>query len=395
MVASWAQAKTPKTVASLRTQFLAALVGTPLASWSPSAPQLRIVNDFCARLKEESDIRAALAQSLDVATLTVRDDDWTDVLLSWFDEVRIPALQAVWDVTFTAAATVAPVSITPTTVLQIQSSTGEIFEVDAAYHTSPTTISSATSYSGVVRLRAREAGTRGNVVSSSITGGKILTGPAGLSISAASLHTQGRDIETSEQAFVRALGKWARLGAGWTEEAFDYLIPTAAPSLTRWRVRTDNPFGPGTVGVVLAGASGPATTSERDAVFALLNARGVKPLGSGPLTVAAAIAQNVALTAQLASDGSNATLTTDARTAIITFLNALPLGPATVDDSIVRAILLGGDFASIPIVTGATTKTIAPDLAGFTGATSIVSLSYGAPLTVAADKVLVPTATVT
>lgn len=342
MTITYLEAKTAKTLAQLRTLTLAALTGTPVAGWSANAPQRLLVDDFAARMSEETTIRAALAAMVDLddlAALAVLDRDWCRVFLTWFDEVYIPALPAYWDIEFTVTSSAAPLTIDASSTIQIQASGGAIFLLEQL---SVTALNAGSSYKGTLRFVARAAGTGGNVAPSTILAGKILTGPSGLSIgpSTPALFTAGRDEETPIAAITRALAKWSTLGAGWTLDAFDYLIPRFAPTVTRWRVRDDNPLGPGTVAVRLANAAGPATPTEVALVLAGLGARDVKPLGSGALSVLAAVAAPLTVTSTIALDGSNAAAVTEANAALLALGNSYSLGPATFYvDQVVEAIM--------------------------------------------------------
>src|SRR6185503_13636748 len=113
------------------------------------------------------------------------------------------------------------------------------------------------------------------------------------------LVTAGREQETSVEYVNRALASWSRLGAAWTLDSFDYLIPLASLTVTGWRVDDANPFGPGTIAVYLRNAAGAATPQEISDVDAVLNSRAVRALGSGALTVASAATQAVGVTATL------------------------------------------------------------------------------------------------
>ena len=140
-------------------------------------------------------------------------------------------------------------------------------------------------------------------------------------------------------------------------DAFDYLIPLASPTVTRWKVRDDNPNGPGTTKVVLANASGPTTGPEVAAVLALLGSRSVRPLGSGALQVIAATALPLTITGTLLLDGSNAAAITQANAALVALGNSYDLGPAILYLDRVIATLMG-----IPSVVNIVTLDLAADL---------------------------------
>ncbi len=389
------EAKTPKTVAELRTQILATLaappaplVAAPVAGWSASAPQRILVEDFASRMSEETMTRANLAAMIDLSELEGLDRDWARVFLTWFDEEFIPALPAYWDVPCQVLPASSPLTVGASTVIQIQATGGPIFLLEQASDVLFSASSSPTPYQGTLRFRARTSGVVGNVSASTLLNGRILTGPAGLSLgpSAPSLFTAGRDEETPVQAIARALAKWSTLGAGWTRESFDYLIPRIAPPVTRWLVRDDNPIGMGSVQVIAANAAGPATSEETSALLAGLGANNVKPLGSGKLGVVAADELAVNVAAVLTEDGSNPDVLTDADAAITTYLErALPMG-ATIEPALLESLLLGLPVGSVKVDVNGTSKSIAINAPGFGGVTGVSLASPGAPVTLAVDE---------
>ena len=300
-----------------------------------------------------------------------------------FAEVYIPALPAVFDVPFVSASP--PQTVALGDVVVLQSTSGPLFELALP-------VPAQFGPVGTLRVRARVAGTAGNVVPATIT--KIVSAPAGLSILAAPVVfvTAGRDIETPAEAIRRCLGKWATLGAGWTAESFDYLVPLFAPTVTRWLVRTDNPNGPGTIGIVLANPAGPATNIEVAAVLAGLTARNRFCLGCGGLTASAAVALTIALTATIKGDGSNPNLGAQASAALALLSLAFPLGPAQLVPELAGAVLLGGAFPgtiAIPTAGSMSTTITAPGLVGFSGAEAILVPPFGAAVVLSVGQVLV------
>ena len=386
-----AAAKTPSTQAQIRASLLASLAPSPLAGWSTNAPQRLLVDGVSARIAEQSALRAQLARSVDPRELLDLDDDWTDAFLARFGDeaARIPALAAVWDVPITCLAAVAPITLGPTSSLVVQAGGGAVFELAQP---AEVTLSAGSSYAGTVRMRARAVGSGGNAFAAPRI---IVTGPAGLTIGSPVLYTAGREAESNAAAITRALARWARLGAGWTLQAFDSLVPEAAPSITRWRARDDAPRGEGTVLVVLANASGAATSTKVGLVQDHLGSRAVKPLGSGRFIAEATAVDALAIALTIESDGTNATLAADAQAAVLALCDAFPLGRATLDDGLVRAVAIGGGFKSISVDTGDGQAVITPSLPGFAGAKSIVSCSLASQHGIPTDGVLVATVAIT
>ena len=386
---TYAQASTLTDQPTFRAATLAQLAApaaplqpAPVAGWSESAPQRLLVEDFAADMAVESKIRAAIASTISPQQAVAAGADWVRACLGWFGEDYIPALPSTWAIPFQVAATSAPLTVDNTTVLQVQATDGQIFLCTQA---TAVTFNAAGSYQGTLTFVARASGTISTSTASNIQNGKILTGPAGLSLIPTPVNlTAGRDIETPQQAILRCLGKWTRLGAGWTTQAFDYLIPSFAPSVTSWYVDDSNPVGPGSVQVWLADAAAPATTAEVNAVLAGLTAPGVKPIGSGPVSVLKANAHPLTINITVAGDGTNANLAADITAALTTLWQAYPVGPALLVAQVVMAVALGGEFSSLAVIAAGSlpapgppfaTKEMSLSLPGFSGAAAITALT--------------------
>lgn len=392
---TYADAKTPKTLAGLRSLFFATLAaaGSPVAGMSPRAPQRVLIDDFCSRTAEESEIRAEMARLVDAnqVALDATDPGWADALATWFDETRIQALPAIWDVPM---ITLAPPTVAgPGSILLQSSSTGAPFFYIAEG-------SFRQELPGTLRFTCRTSGTVGNVLATSFV---ICSAPAGTAfdttpiLGTPRLYTAGRGAETNSALIRRCLAKWGILGAGWTLEAFDYRIPKAAPTVVKWKVRRDSPRGPGTTEALLANSVGPATGPEVAAVQAAMSARGVQPLGSGAFFATAAGLDALALTATVLGDGSNANLQADIEAALAALGAPYAIGPAVLSLDIVRAVILGAAFTVIDVDDGSGVLTKIPvSIPGFLGAASILSCSLVADYLVANNAVLVltPAATV-
>jgi hypothetical protein len=401
---TYSQASTPTDQPTYRANTLALLANppaplqpAPVAGWSARAPQRLLVEDFANQMATESSLRAAIAQTVSPQTAANAGPDWVRAVIGWFDEDFLPAVAAVWSVQFQCTPSAAPITVDNSSTIQIQSTDGQIFLC-----TQPTAVvfNSASSYQGLLQFTARNPGIAGNVAAANILAGKVLTGPAGLSIGPGTptVVTQGRDIETPLQAIQRCLGKWARLGAGWTRQAYDFLIPAGSPTgtVTRWRVRDDNPLGPGSITAALAGASGPSTTPEVSAVQAYLESPAVRSLATGIIYVYAAAADPLTVNVTIKGDGSNANLQSDIQAAGAALASLFPIGLATLDNVLFEAVLLGGAFNKISIVGAAgEVLTIDPPLPGFGGAISIQSIDLVAPHVVPDGAVLELTLNVT
>ena len=384
MTTTWKDALTPTTQPAFRSKILAQSVtnGVDLNGWSAKAPQRALVELDATALAYESSLRAQLAAVASPATVVAAGDDWVDAKIAWFDldngvggKGRIPALKAAWRVPMTCTAAAAPITIDNTSTIQIQAADGTIFE---SAQSTPVVLNAGSGYAGTVTFTARKAGASGNVTPQSIT--KVILGPAGLSIASGTqtLSSAGRDAETSTALIQRALGKWSTLGAGWTLPSFDYLIPLFAPTVTGWRVRDDNPLGPGSVLVIMRNAAGPSSGAENAAVLAGLTSSKVRPVGTGLVGVISANPLVVNVAGVVTGDGSNASLSTSCSSTLTTLAAASPIGGD--GDGYLRAALLVE-----ALMGGASTKYGLP---GFTGSKNVVLTSPVADVAFGLDSVL-------
>lgn len=385
---------------TIRDLLLAQLTGagSPVAGVPASSPDRGIVEAEAFFLGLEQLLRVGVAQSISASSAVQAGDSWVDAAATWYGLTRLPAAAAIWTLPLLVAAGAAPLTLHPGDIVQVQA-TDPLNSVFVLTITSNVVLSAASSYRGTATFAARKLGTAsGNVTPGTISA--IITGPAGLSIDpvpAQVLATAAVDVETSAALIVRCLGRWGIIGAGWTRTAFDYLIPLYAPTLTRWRVLDANPYGPGTVGVILANAAGPATAGEVAAVQAGLSAPAVRPVGSGAVAASAAVLDALTVNVTIQGDGSNAALGANALAAALALAKAFPIGAATLDNILLEAVLLGGAYKTIAVDIGAGAKqTITPaSLPGFGGAVKIAAIDLVAPHVVPANQVLGLTCVVT
>lgn len=414
---TWTEARTPRSAADFRDDILAG-VGDFLTSQAEGSPDRDVVEGEARALEAEADIRVALAATASTTTLAEAGDSWVDAKMSIFDldsniEVtpatdpptfikgRFQATKGVWVITLITTNGPLTINSSNASGIQVQTDDGRIF---LCSQQSDVQLVSGNLYQNDVEFTARIAGTAGGNGTAGFIK-RVVLGPAGLDVlpliegGDQDQLVVARDAETNTEYILRGLGRWATLGVGWTREAFDYLVPTYGnsdtTSVTRWTVDDSNPNGPGTVEVAVADAAGPATALTVATLQTALNGLKVKPVGSGALTVVAATADPLTITATLQTDGSVVdTVTLASANAAITALgNAFPLGLATVALDLVIDTLMGRNVvgASIPVPGSANGYQNLPDVAalrGFPGVQFITSLSMVADHTVPLKNVL-------
>ncbi len=267
------------------------------------------------------------------------EGSWLTLLAAGFFQVaRTPASRTVGQLLFTDAQSVGPKNVAVDE--RVARSTGNVRFRNTTAGTIP--LNSTVS----LEIRAEVAGAAGNVSNNTIT--SLQTDIPGVTVNNPAyaagtwITTPGRDEETDSALRQRCRDKWSSLGAGgnaagyafWITEAFEVLGLT--PTITRHSIDTSNPFGPGSIGVYIANASGPATGDEVDIVDAYLQER--KALGSGELRVEAAVAENVEVVAVLYQTG-NANAVADAVDALTALQNSFDVGGTLYFDELTETLM--------------------------------------------------------
>lgn len=409
---TYAEALATRTVASEMAFLLAELAayGSSVSGWSDGAPQRAFLEGEARALSYETTLRAQLASTASIQKCIAAGPTWVDAVMTFFDldntaggKGRIPASKAVWTIGVEITAALGALTINGANApsIQFQSSTGVIFQCTQV---AGVDIQVSTSYKGVIQVTARNAGTTGNVTPGAIT--KLIAGPAGLSVDLGATQTVvsvARNEESSADYIRRGLANWARLGAGWTTPAWDYYIPFygnngatgGALNVTRWYADETNPDGPGTVHLYLGNATGPATTDEVDAVDAGVNGLAVKPVGAVDVNVSAATDHALIINITITTDGSNADVEAQCQSAVETLIAAFPIGPATLETTLVTAVVLGAPLASATVATGATSKVIDLNLPGFSSVEQATVVDVFGGVDLLLGEVFTATVTVT
>ncbi len=236
---TYAQATTLTAQTAIRDGLLASLTtfGSPVQGVPTSSPDRAIVEQEAAQLYLEQQIRVGIAQSISATGAISAGSTWVDAAASWFQVSngvggvgRIPAIAAVWTFGLIVPASAAPLTLNAGQIVQVQATDANhsVFNLTIVM---PITLNSGSSYKATVSAVARLAGSAGNVTPGTIA--SVITGPAGLAIDGTVtqvLTTSGGDQETDAALVARCIAKWATLGAGWTTQAFGYLVPLLSPT---------------------------------------------------------------------------------------------------------------------------------------------------------------------
>lgn len=161
--------------------------------------------------------------------------------------------------------------------------------------------------------------------------------------------TAGQDEQTDASLRSECKAKWGTLAMGVAKDAYVAWSKQASSAVTRVKVYDDNPIGPGTVRIVVAGAAGGITVGELAAVDAFVRPR--KALGTSTLQIdtASNVAISVEGTIYVLSSQREA-----AETAIAEALAAL-----SAETEIGTEVALSSVYEAIAGPTGVTKATVA------------------------------------
>jgi uncharacterized phage protein gp47/JayE len=241
--------------------------GFPVTSWqSGSVPRTLLEIDA----QTNSAVRTNVSDIARGGFLDLATAGWLTLLAkSVFNEDRVEAVITRGDATLTCASNAGPYTIGLRSIW-ISTSGGLRF----------TNISAGTlSTGGTLSLswEAEQAGATYNVAANTLT--RMVTPLAGVTVNnpSASWITQtGANEESDEDLRDRCRDKWAILGTGSSESAYEYWSRQADSEVRRVKVRAHDDEGVDTDGhvtIVLAGESGTVSSGARDAVETYIEAR--------------------------------------------------------------------------------------------------------------------------
>jgi|SRR5688572_11167023 len=319
MPMSLAEIQTPLTRDSVRELILELLTDAefPVEAWQDEGAARMVVEVGAALGAQQSDPIATLAKMLFVATSI---DDFLDALLqSNYQETRNPAVASVFPVNLINAGGVNHVKAAFEAVFR--AANGQTFSNLAGF-----TASGGTSTE--ISVRCDLPGAAGNIPAQTL---EITTPMAGVTAEfGGSFTTVGADAEANPQYRERATTKWATLRAESIKAALTNRIRTAVPGIFSVGFDDENPRGPGTVDVYLAGENATAGGADVIAAQVVLDAQtfGQAAGVTSPLVKAIAaptVTQDVAATVYVQGiDEVEATTTLD--TLWRAFLKTIPIG---------------------------------------------------------------------
>jgi hypothetical protein len=371
-MATLAEVLTKKTTTELLPEVLADLdaEGASVEGFSPYSVNRAMPTLAARAMAYEQGLRVDIVEAGFLDDVDEKDPDWIDRhVLGFFRVARLRATKAVHSFRLLNTTTGGPYTIAPR-ALEASTNDGIKFR---NINTTQLTLAAGNTATLNLDFEAVEVGITGNISPGDIT--KLTTPIPGVDIVnlPGTLIKAALDTETNRQYVERALARWGTLAAGGHATALRYNVQQAAPTITRVGIRDDNPFGPGSVGVYLANASGPATTDEIADLIAPLTP--IEPLGSGEYRYLAANENNVIIQAVLDLDGTNVAAATNAAQALQKLAAQWPMATGTLDIALIYGVLRGGAYKKY-------------GLTGFGGVESVQLVSPTGPTSLAAQEVL-------
>ncbi len=339
--------------------------GFAVDSWRPGGAFVTLARACASGLTTRTEFVRGLAEG---SFLDLASGDWLTLLAaSWFRLQRRPASYAEHTVTLHNAPTSVPYTIVPGQVWVSTSATP-----GAGYRLRNTGAGPLPASSELpLTFRAEQPGAAYNVEPG--TPLVMVTSLPGVTPHLTAIVTAGLDEETDEELRARCRRRWATLapvpcmpGAGWEFWATTELDgETARDGVTRAFCDIDNPDGPGTITVYLAGPAGAVTESVRAAVDADLQTIAAKVPGV-IVTVASAVERSVSLTGEVWTVPGVEGVPDAVRAALNALLARMPIGGRSIGN--VSGIFpdeIGATLRAVPGVARATIASAAITLEPF------------------------------
>lgn len=358
MTVTLADLLTPSTEAQTEAQILEWLtsVGFTGTSWQEGSWQRHIVKAF-ARLLADGTATVPLTAALGLIRLATGDAK-TLVAREVYDTERVAAVKTQGQMVLTSSAGA------PLHTIAI----GDLVLADAATDPANTyrnTTGGALAPGGTLTLEweAETGGAAANIASGTtlylwtplvgVTATNPAIGGTGTWITRA-----GVDVESDARLEARALGQLDALAYGATEGAYAVWALEPDPTITRVRVRDNNPFGPNTIDVIIATAAGVPSAGQVTTVSDYI-VDGINPDGSitgrrplnDDVTVRGAVVLGQLITATVTVDAASSTVTDVAAVtaALTAFIATLPIGGVVIPPAsagvLVRAELIAAIMA--------------------------------------------------
>jgi uncharacterized phage protein gp47/JayE len=326
--------------------------GFPIASWQSGSLQRTMFEAFAELASENILVADQLARA---GFNSLSSGGWLDLLSeSHYDNTRFEAVKTQGVVVLSDADGTGPHTI----------GVDEVVVSDAAGRRYRNVTGGTLTLSGALPLtfEAEVAGADGNVGNNTIT--VIVDGPPGATANNPEpspgtlwITVEGADRESDESLRERNATKWASLSVNGPAEAYVFWAREASPAVTRVWVDGQNPRGPGTVDVYIAGVdgtvSGAVVTTVQNYLDGTTDQVGRKALGSD-VDVIAATEHPIDFTAQVYYDPTHLASEIEALvlSAIDTYVKNVPVGGVKSFDEEEGEFLLGGLYHALFSIPG-------------------------------------------
>lgn len=325
-------------------------LGFSATSWQPGSVQRTLVQ-LSASIYASLSSTVALIAAAGFNSLAT--GGWLDVLSEdYFANTRVAAVETQGVVRLTASPTAPPVVIAAGD-LQIANTATQAANTATFRNTSGGTLNPGGTLD--VDVEAETAGAASNLANSvalymwtSLVGVSATNPPLGST--GTWITRAGADAETDERLRERNVNKWSTLSYAAVDGAYRAWALAADDSVTRVKVRSNNPYGPGSVDVVCATAIGGISTTQAadilDYIMGTTDDVGRRPLGDVvSVQSASAVALTVSGTVTVEAAYSATTTLAAVKDAILGVLNATDIGgtpipPATTPGYIIHSRLV-------------------------------------------------------
>lgn len=327
-------------------------LGFSVTSWHEGSVQRTLVQ-LGATLY--SSVTSTVAQIAAAGFNQLSSGGWLDVLSEdYYANTRVAGVVTQGVFRLTASAVAPPVAISAD-MLQIADTATAIPTTHTFRNTSPAApVVLAPGGTLDIDVEAEVAGTGSNIANSvplylwtSLVGVTVTNPPVGAT--GTWISRAGTDAETDARLQTRNTSKWSTLSYAAVDGAYKNWALAADTSVTRVKVRSNNPYGPGTVDVVCATAIGGISPAQATAILAYINGSGTtgrRPLGD-VVTVQTASAIAMTISGIVTVDAAYSATTTLAavKAALLAVVNDTDIGgtvipPATTPGYVIRSKLV-------------------------------------------------------
>lgn len=312
-------------------------LGFNVTSWQDGSVQRHLIQ-LLARL--HSSLTITIQQIAEGGYNGLATGDWLTVLAeSHFGNTRTAAVVTSGTFRLASTSTAPPQTITAGQ-LQIATTATQSTNTVTYRNTTGGTLNPGGTLD--LTFEAEVAGIAGNVPNNTTL--YMWTPLVGVSVTNPPVGTTGTWIsrtgvneESDDKLTERNTSKWSTLSYAATDGSYKNWALAALSSIARVKVRSNNPFGPGTIDVVCAKASGgitgPYTSASTEAytiyqyIEGLSDGVGRRPLND-VVSVNSASVKTIAVSGAVTVDAAYQATTTIAaiRQAVDDYFNALPIG---------------------------------------------------------------------